>query len=64
MEKRGRADGDRRQAEFQKMYPWAGGLAAVVLFSLIALSLVVSLLQIKFHSLLCHLTVLMSLSCS
>ncbi len=32
-------------------------------FHSFALSLVVSLLQIKFHSLLCDLTVFMSLSC-
>lgn len=32
---RGRAGGERRRTEFQKMYPRAGGLAAVVLFSLI-----------------------------
>lgn len=31
----GRAGGDRRRTKFQKMYPRAGGLAAVVLFSLI-----------------------------
>lgn len=34
-EREGRAGGVRRRTEFQKMYPRAGGLAAVVLCSLI-----------------------------
>lgn len=34
-EREGGAGGDRRRTKFQKMYPRAAGLAAVVLFSLI-----------------------------